>query len=90
MILKPNAKFWDVRFSEPASSNVGDKEYRYRKNIHGMVVAESADKVCELVKIHHPLATIHQINHRGGECAILVQPDMIKEENDGSQEKQVL
>lgn len=77
MKLNTNARFYDVRFTEPAVRVVGDREYPYEKNILAMVAAESVPKACEAVYSEHPLATIHQVNHRGGSCAILVQPELI-------------
>ena len=53
------------------------KDYPYSRNIHMMVAADSAAKVNELVLHEHPDATIHQINHRGGDCGIIVQPELL-------------
>ena len=82
MKIKSEAKFWDVRLSVPTRRQIKQadgsvKEYPYAKNFHVMVAAESVAKVNELVLAEHPDATIHQINHRGGECGIIVQPDLI-------------
>ena len=81
MKIKAEAKFWDVRFSRPVTTQYkqGDeaKEYTHSKNFHVMVAAESVAKVNELVLAEHPNATIHQINHRGGDCGIIVQPDLL-------------
>ena len=81
MKIKSTAKFWDVRFSVPTVRQLKHGEtvidYPYAKNIHAMVAAESVAKVNELVLAEHPAATIHQINHRGGECGIIVQPELI-------------
>ena len=82
MKIKAEAKFWDVRFSKPETkqykqSDGSFKEYTHAKNFHVMVAAESAAKVNELVIAEHPNATIHQINHRGGDCGIILQPDLI-------------
>lgn len=77
MILKPTTKFWDVRFTEPTVRDFGSGPYACNKNVHAMVAAESVEKVSELVRNQYPQATIHQINHRGGDCAILVQPDLV-------------
>ena len=83
MKIKSEAKFWDVRLSVPAVRKINQsdgsvKDYPYSKNIHVMAAAESVAKVNELVLAEYPDATIHQINHRGGECGIIVQPDLIQ------------
>lgn len=79
MKFKSEAKFWDVRFSIPSIHRYksGDTvtEYPIKKNIHVMVAAESAGKVNELILKEYPDATIHQINHRGGDCGIIVQEE---------------
>jgi hypothetical protein len=80
--IKAKAKFWDVRFSRPETrrwtqSDGSWKEYTHDTNVHVMVAAESAAKVTELVTAEYPTATIHQINHRGGECAIIVQAELL-------------
>ena len=82
MKIKATAKFWDVRFSVPTWRQVKQADgsvldYPYAKNVHVMAAAESVAKVNELVMSEYPDATIHQINHRGGECGIIVQPDLI-------------
>ncbi|MFN9605157.1 MAG: hypothetical protein ACK6A7_17150 [Planctomycetota bacterium] len=82
MKIKAKAKFWDVRFSRPEKrgwlqSDGSFKEYTHDSNVHVMVAAESAAKVTELVMAEYPTATIHQINHRGGECAIIVQAELL-------------
>ena len=83
MKIKAEAKFWDVRFSKPVTTRYNqpgsDKptEYTHAKNFHVMVAAESAAKVNELVLAEHPDSTIHQINHRGGDCGIIVQPELL-------------
>lgn len=78
MRIKKEAKFWDVRITIPETRILSGKEYPYNQNIHIMVAAESADKVCELVKSEYPTATIHQVNHRGGDCGILVQKELLQ------------
>ena len=82
MKIKSEAKFWDVRFSKPETkqykqSDGSVKEYTHAKNVHVMVAAESAAKVSELVLAECPDATIHQINHRGGDCGIIVQAELL-------------
>jgi hypothetical protein len=73
MKFNAEAKFWDVRFSIPSIHRYkhGDEvhEYPTKKNVHVMVAATDSAK--------YPTATIHQINHRGGDCGIIVQPELI-------------
>lgn len=79
--LKSETKFWDVRFSQPYTRkyvvNGEEKEYDGTKNVHVMAAADSVAKVTELVMAEFPDATIHQINHRGGDCAIVIQPELL-------------
>lgn len=81
MKFNAEAKFWDVRFSIPSIHRYkhGDEvhEYPTKKNVHVMVAATDSAKVNELVLAEYPTATIHQINHRGGDCGIIVQPELI-------------
>lgn len=81
MKLKSETKFWDVRFSMPHTRTyVIDgvkKQFDGSTNVHVMAAADSASKVIELLMADYPEATIHQINHRGGECAILIQPELL-------------
>lgn len=82
MRIKKEAKFWDVRLSIPSTMQIKQsdgsvREYSHSKNIHLMVVAESVEKVNDLAMAEHPEATIHQINHRGGDCGIIVQPELL-------------
>ena len=81
MKLKTDAKFWDVRFSRPVLRKYtvqGEtKEYLQNSNFHVMAAADSVAKVQELIAAEYPDATIWQVNHRGGDCAIIVQPDLM-------------
>ena len=81
MKLKSETKFWDVRFSQPKvrkyEVNGEQKEYPYQANVHVMVAADTVAKVNELILAEFPDATIHQINHRGGDCAIVIQPELL-------------
>lgn len=67
MKIKSIAKFWDVRFSKPVVRHIQGKDYQTSTNIHVMVAATSAQLVAQLVMAEYPDATIHQINHRGGD-----------------------
>jgi len=57
--------------------NGEQKEYPYQGNVHVMAAAETVAKVNELILAEYPDAIIHQINHRGGDCAIVIQPELL-------------
>lgn len=82
MKIKPEARFWDVRFSEPRTKHYKQTDgtihhYETHSNVHVMVAADSVATVVELVMKEYPNATIHQINHRGGDCGIIVQAELL-------------
>lgn len=82
MQLKPNAHFYDVRFSRPVTRTykVGTEERSQtcNENVHVMVVAESVAAAVTLTERAFPACTIHQVNHRGGNCSILIQDNMFE------------
>lgn len=77
MKIKPTAKFWDVRITRPHVRKYNGVDYPGTQNVHVMAVAETALLVVELVLADYPEATIIQMNHRGGDCAIVVQKDLL-------------
>jgi hypothetical protein len=82
MQLKPSAKFWDVRITVPHSFKCRvdgvEKEFPQTKHIHLMVCAVDAESVVRWTMRQHPTASIYQINHRGGDCAIVIDPELIE------------
>jgi len=82
MKLKPSAKFWDVRITVPTTYKCNvqgeEKEFPQTKHIHLMVCAENAEKVVQWTMRQHPTASIYQINHRGADCAIVIDPALMQ------------
>jgi len=83
MKFKSGAKFWDVRFTKPCvrtykGHDGSDKVLSTTTNVHAMAVAVSAVEAVAAIITEFPEAVIHQVNHRGADCAIVVQPDLVE------------
>jgi len=78
MKLKAEAKFWDVRISEPDTRKDGKgNDYAYNKNAYLVVAARTLERVVELVMHEHPTAAIHQVNVRGLDSRIILDDDLL-------------
>jgi hypothetical protein len=77
MILNPDMRCWDVRFTEPHTREItqvdgSKREYTSMENRSVIVVADSSQMLIQLLMDAYPTAMIMQVNHRG-KGSILVQ-----------------
>lgn len=77
MILKDNARFWDVRFDVPTMRSIkmadgSMKEYESKTHKLACVAAPSIAEAISLVLAQWPNVTIWQAVNHGRECSVLI------------------
>lgn len=81
------SNIWDVQASTPYEQTVEGvttKHYRPYVNLRLHVLAESAERVLELMHEHHPEARVHQIIKRNSVSDVILDPRIFGDRSEGN------